>query len=138
MTRQQQDDGFTIIEMLVAVVLIGTITIGLFTSLSNIYALSEGSSQRQRASNLAQANLNQFSQTTPLWFECDTTNETAPQTMLDESGSVEGLPGNVERQVVAEAVYGCADSDAGYPIRLTSTVGLISGVEVRHATYVSF
>lgn len=131
--------GFTLVEVLVTVVFAAIIFVGLFSSLASIFAISEGSSQRTTASNLAYANLRLYADGNyPTWFSCNTSDETEPVTLLDTSADVAGLPGSVRQIVTATAVYGCDGSSQGYPIKVESSVELENGRKVTHATYTSF
>lgn len=131
--------GYTLIEILVTVVLASVIFVGLFSSLSSIFYISERSLQHTTASNLAYANLRLFADgNQPTWFSCNSSNQTAPITLLDRSESIDGLPGSVQQTVTATAAYGCDGGRVGYPIIVESTVSLTGGREVSHATYASF
>lgn len=137
--RSDPRAGYTLIEVLVAIILAGMLFIGLFSSLSNILAISAGSSHRQGASNLAYSNMRLYADgSAPLWFSCNTSNETETITLLDEAEVVDGLPGVVTQTVTSQAPYGCDDARKGYPVLVTSTVELTSGVKATHATYVPF
>lgn len=132
-------DGFTLIEVIITVVLAAIVFVGLFSSLASIFAINEGSSQRTTASNLAYANLRLYADgNPPTWFACNTSDETAPATLLDKSESVAGLPGTAHQVVTATAVYGCDGTSQGYPIKVESSVELTNGRKVTHATYASF
>lgn len=136
-THQQQ--GFTLIEIIVSVVIAGLVFLGLFTSLSNIFSISHSTLQRSTANSLAYDNLHYFTTSArPLWFSCDTTNETATLTLLDTTGPVTNLPGDVTQTVTASAIYGCDGGAKGFPIRVESTVTIGNGIEAHHATYTSF
>lgn len=137
--KHSENQGYTLVEVLVAIVLAGMLFVGLFSSLSNILSITSGTSQRQDASNLAYSNLRLFADgDVPLWFSCDTSNETAPVTLKSETGPFEGLPGNVTQTVEAEAPYGCNGDKKGYPILVTSSVELSNGIRADHATYTTF
>lgn len=134
-----REDGFTIIEVIVVIVLASIIFLYMSTSLTNIFSISEASSQRLTASNLAYGNLRLFANNrAPLWFSCDTSNQTAAITLLDTTEPVDRLPGDVAQTVTARAPYGCDDSNKGYPLLVTSTVTLVNGIEASHATYTTF
>lgn len=75
---------------------------------------------------------------TPSWFACDTADETAPVTLLDKTESVDRLPGEVAQLVTVTAPYGCDGPTKGYPLHVISTVTLINGIKVTHATYTTF
>ncbi len=138
MSREQKA-GFTLVEVLVTVVFAAVVFIGLFSSLASIFAISEGSSQRTTASNLAYANLRLFADgNAPTWFSCNTSNETAPATLLDKTETIDGLPGDAHQIVTATAVYGCDGTSQGYPVKVESSVQLTNGRKVTHATYTSF
>lgn len=137
--NHRQQSGFTLIEIIVSVVIASIVFIGLFSSLSTIFSISNGSLQRSVASGLAYDNLRQYANGShPLWFLCDTSDETAEQTLLDTTGAVDNLPGDTTQTVVASAPYGCDGNAKGFPIRVESTVVASNGIEVHHATYTSF
>lgn len=131
--------GFTIVEVLVAVILASVIFIGLFSSLSTIFGVSEGSTQRARASALAYDNLRRYANgSNPLWYRCNTADETAEVTLLDETGPIDGLPGDTTETVTAQSPYGCDGNARGFPIKVVSRVEVANGIEVSHATYTKF
>jgi len=139
MNRSQRSSGFTLIETIVTIVVAGIVITGLFSSMASVFAISTGASQRTKASDLAYANMRLYANSTiPTWFLCDTSNETATTTVLSRTQSESGLPGDVIQTVEATAVYGCNNANQGYPIRVVSTVELISGVKVSHATYAGY
>jgi prepilin-type N-terminal cleavage/methylation domain-containing protein len=139
MSNHSHTQGFSLIEIIVSVVIAGIVFIGLFTSLTNIFSISQGSLQRTTASTVAYDNLRYFaSGVSPLWFTCDTSDQTATQTLLDTTGPVDNLPGDVTQTVTASAVYGCDGAAKGFPIRVESVVTVNNGIEVHHATYTSF
>jgi prepilin-type N-terminal cleavage/methylation domain-containing protein len=135
----QTHRGYTLIEVLVAIVLAGLLFVGLFSSLSNILSITAGSSQRQQASNLAYSNMRLYADgDIPLWFHCDTADQTAALTLMSSSGNVDGLPGTVTQTVEAVAPYGCDANKKGYPVVVTSSVELSNGIKADHATYTTF
>lgn len=137
--NRRHELGFSLVEVMVAVVLAGVIFVGLFASISSIFAITEGSSQRFNASNLAYSNMRIFADgSAPTWFMCDTNDETAPVTILSTTGQVANLPSDVIQVVTATAPYGCDGGAKGYPILVTSRVELANGIEVEHATYTTF
>lgn len=138
MNRQNQN-GFTLIEVIVSVVIAGVVFTGLFSSLSTIFSISNGSLQRSVANALAYDNLHRYANGSgPLWFICDTSNETSEQTLLDTTSAVDSLPGDTTQTVTASAPYGCNNDAKGFPIRVESTVIASNGIEAHHATYTSF
>lgn len=139
MSNQRQQDGFTLIEIIVSVVIASIVFTGLFSSLSSIFSISNSSLQRSVANTIAYDNLRRYANgTNPIWFACDTTDETATQTLLDTTGAVDNLPGDTTQTVTASAPYGCNDDAKGFPIRVESTVVASNGIEAHHATYTSF
>lgn len=137
--RGAREGGFTIVEVIVVIVLASIIFLYMSTSLTNIFSISEASSQRLTASNLAYGNLRLFADNrAPLWFSCNTSDQTATITLLDTTEPVDRLPGDVAQTVTARAPYGCDASNKGYPLLVTSTVTLINGIEASHATYTTF
>ncbi|HTK39923.1 MAG TPA: prepilin-type N-terminal cleavage/methylation domain-containing protein [Patescibacteria group bacterium] len=131
--------GFSIIEVIVAVVLAGVVFIGLFSSLTSIFAISEGSTQRSTASNLAYANLRTYANgANPSWFSCTVSDETASVTLLSKTVNVSGLPGTVTETVIADAPYGCNGAAKGFPIRVQSSIVVGNGIKVSHATYTTY
>lgn len=133
------ESGFTLIELLIAIVITSVVFIGLASSLVSIFSITEGSSQRMRLSNLAYANMRIYADgNKPIWFSCNTSNQTAPITLIDTTGELEGFPGDVSQTVIAAAVYGCDGTKQGYPIMIESTVTLTNGRTATHATYTSY
>lgn len=131
--------GFTLIEVIVSVVIAAIVFVGLFSSLASIFSITEGSSQRTVANNLAYANMRLYADgTLPTWFSCNTSNQTETITLMDKSEAVSGLPGDVVQTVTASAVYGCDGSSQAFPIRIESNVSVINGIEVSHATYAGY
>lgn len=135
----QSAAGYTLTELLVAIVLAGLLFVGLMSSVTTISTISSGSNHRQNASNLAYSNMRVYADgSNPNWFSCNTSNETEVVTLLSSTGAVDGLPGQVTQTVTGEAPYGCDGARTGYPLRVTSTVELANGIRVSHATYATF
>ena len=131
--------GFTLIELIISITVASLMLVGIFGALSSIWDISYGAAHRTAASNLAYANLRNYANgSAPTWFSCNPSNETATVTLLNKTGDVNKIPGNVEQTVTADAPYGCTGDNNGMPIRVVSTVTTSKGLEVSHATYTGY
>lgn len=131
--------GFTLIELLIAIVITSVVFVGLASSLTSIFSITEGSAQRTKLNDLAYANMRLYADgNKPTWFSCNVSNQTAPITLINETGEVEGFPVDVTQTVTVTAVYGCDGSKKGYPLLVESTATLSNGRSSSHATYTSY
>lgn len=117
-----KDGGFSIIEVIVAVVVAGIFILGIYGITGTITTLSIGASQAFTADSLSYANMRAYANgRPPSWFTCPAT-ETDPVNLPVINPTVPVLPPPVTQTIVADAPYGCANAAAGLPIRITSTV----------------
>lgn len=140
-TKLFKSQGFTIIELMVTIVVGAIFVLSIYQLTIVTISITSGSSQYTIASNLAYANLRHYvdGRSAIYWFSCPSSNETAPQTLLSQTGAISGLPSPVAQTVTVTAVYGCSGTNAGTPVNVTSTVtyGPYSQ-EVSHASYAGF
>jgi len=142
MMRARQNDGFTIVEILVTLV-VATIFIIAIAQVSVTQSGLSGSYRMfDSADLLAYNNLRAYANgKAPTWFTCTyASGNPQPVTLLSSSASVSGLMPPVTQSVIATAPYGCGGgvSTNGYPIKIVSTVTYASGRMVQHATYASY
>ena len=134
-------DGFTIVEVVVTLVIIGIFSIVILNMQAQVSTISIFEVQHTRASYLAYDNMRAYvNDSPPSWFKCNASASTGYKVMT-KSGHVDGLPGVVKQEVIASAPYGCK----GMPIKVESIVeyglpssGSGSGRKVTHATYAAF
>ena len=149
----KNSDGFTIVEVVVTLVVIGIFSIVILmmqTQVSNISVLEV---QHTKASYLAYSNMRKYANDSPpTWFECvapppSTRPPGSVYSIMSSIGRVDGLPGMVRQEVYVSAPYGCKSGTAsfGMPIKVESIVeyglpssGAGSGRKVTHATYAAF
>lgn len=137
-------DGFTIVEVVVTLVIIGIFSIVILNMQAQVSTISIFEVQHTRASYLAYDNMRAYvNDSPPSWFKCNASASTGYKVMT-KSGHVDGLPGVVKQEVIASALYGCKGSK-GMPIKVESIVeyglpssGSGSGRKVTHATYAAF
>ena len=139
---KQYQPGFTIIELLVTIVISVIFILAIYQVALASMLISRGSSQYTIASNLAYSNLRLYvnGQSAINWFVCPAINETSPQTLMTQSGSVQRLSGTVTQTVTATAVYGCSGSNSGLPIKVESSVtyGSAGTQKVSHIGYAGY
>lgn len=138
-----KEAGFTIVETVVTLV-VTTLFVAMAMQLHyQVTSISIVQLQQSIASSLAYDNMRAYANgSAPNWFTCGGTSPGATvQIVKNETGSVEGLPGQVQQKVVASAPYGCSSSGTtnylGLPIRVESTVSY-AGRSVTHVTYTAF
>ena len=149
----KNSDGFTIVEVVVTLVVIGIFSIIILmmqTQVSNISVLEV---QHTKASYLAYSNMRKYANDSPpTWFKCvepppSTRTPGSRYSVMESIGRVDGLPGMVKQEVYVSAPYGCESGTAsfGMPIKVESIVeyglpssGAGSGRKVTHATYAAF
>ena len=137
-------DGFTIVEVVVTLVIIGIFSIVILNMQAQVSTISIFEVQHTRASYLAYDNMRAYvNDSPPSWFKCNASASTGYKVMT-KSGHVDGLPGVVKQEVIASAPYGCKGAK-GMPIKVESIVeyglpssGSGSGRKVTHATYAAF
>ncbi len=135
----KNQQGFTIIEVIVAVILSGLFLVAIYQIIGILTTSSINSSQDYRADAIAYQNLRKYADgRSPTWFTCPTT-QTDPITLINSTAAVEGLPPPTTQTVIADAPYGCADTQSGLPIRVISTVTYgLNNTTVRNATYATY
>lgn len=133
------DEGFTIIEALVAIIVAFVFILAIYLISSTITVFAVNTNHTYRADALAYRNLRTYANgRSPTWFTCPST-QTDPVQLYSSTSAVSGLPGPVQQTVVADAPYGCSGSSAGSPIRVTSTVTYgPNNAESRSTTYASY
>ena len=138
----RRDTGFTLVEVVVTLAFVSIMAAGILSILFQVGQLSIISQQRTTASYLAYSNMRKYvSDEPPVWFTC--TNGApgvAQQTLIDQTGRVDGLPGEVRQLVTASAPYGCGGgtNSLGMPIRVESIVEYGGGRKVVHVSYAAF
>lgn len=139
---RSNQSGFTIIELLVTIVVSTIFILAIYQVVLASLVISRASSQYTIASNLAYANLRHYvdGQSAVLWFECQTSNETSPQTVLSQTGTIPRLSGTVTQTVTATALYGCSGNSIGMPVRVESSVtyGVAGAQKVSHTSYAGY
>lgn len=139
----REEAGFTIVETVVTLVVM-TLFVAIAMQLHyQVTSISIVQLQQSIASSLAYDNMRAYANgSAPNWFACEGTSPGATtKTIKNETGSVDGLPGQVEQKVIVSAPYGCSSSTTtnylGMPIRVESTVSYAER-SVTHVTYTAF
>lgn len=139
---KRQHSAFTLVELSVTIVVSAMFVASIVLIAIAQTRLLTGASVRLNANNLSYQNLRKYANgRAPTWFTCVIVSGTPQsQTLINNTGSVAGLPSPVTQTVVATAPYGCGTGAGnGKPIRVESTVTYgASNQEVRHVTYSSF
>lgn len=126
--------GFTIVEVIVALVISGLFIIGIYSASSGTLQVSTESSQKTQASNAAYANLRKYANGLPITFPCSASTTS----LMSSTASISGLPGPILQTVTATATHGCSASDPYDIIQIVSTVRYgPQNKQVAHATYVT-
>ena len=98
-------DGFTIVEVVVTLVIIGIFSIVILNMQAQVSTISIFEVQHTRASYLAYDNMRAYvNDSPPSWFKCNASASTGYKVMT-KSGHVDGLPGVVKQEVVVSAPY---------------------------------
>ena len=139
-SRTYSQSGFTLVELLVTMFVASIFLISAYLLTSSILSMSVAGSQHAIASNIAYSNLRQYANgRSPSWFSCDSSNPTAPVTLVNITTSVDRLSDPVVQQVTATAPYGCGGDQSGLPIRVESSVTYGAGArKVTHVSYASY
>ncbi len=140
---RKHEEGFTIVETVVTLV-VTTLFVAMAMQLHyQVTSISVVQLQQSIASSLAYDNMRAYANgAAPNWFTCgDTSPGATTQIVKDETGLVDGLPGQVRQKVIASSPYGCSSSTTtnylGMPIRVESTVSYAER-SVTHVTYTAF
>ncbi len=132
---KQVEAGFTIVEVIVALVISVLFLVGIYSAATNTLRISTGNSQRMTASNIAYANLRQYANGKDItWYGgCTTTTSTQ---IWQSTAAVNGLPAPTTQTVTASAPYGCPAPNAFRAVKLISTVEYgSSSQKVVHAIF---
>lgn len=157
MTRNKQDtdkysSGFTTVELLLTIIVAALFATVFLDTFSNISRSNAEIKHESLADNVAYSILRKYvaiDVRPNSWFTCDTSsgsgnqndravNPSAPGSVI-ASGAIDpieaGLPGPVNYTVTALAIYGCAGTNNGKPIRVQADVTY--GTTNRHMTHVA-
>lgn len=133
----RDSEGFTIVEVLVAVIISVLLIIGIYSAVSGSLRISVGNTQRNSASNLAYANLRNFANgRDATWWPAGACTTGSTVQLMNSTVSVPNIPSPVTQTVTASVPYGCNSPTniAVYKLESVVTYGP-KNIEVRHATF---
>jgi type II secretory pathway pseudopilin PulG len=137
--KRATETGFTIVEVIVALVISTLLIIGIYSAVSSTLKISVGSSQRTTASNVAYANLREYANGRSVnWWTVPsgTCTATSTQQVFTSTAAIVGLPSPTTQTVTASVPYGCPAANATTVYRLESTVTYGSNnMKVTHAIF---